>query len=132
MHTKVCFDQIWSVDHLVNLVTFHYWSFICFHKIYYRVATLGFMPKQCPIIWQLILKVSKSQKHFFFKFHCPKNERNTWQNSALASYGRILSNISFFGQWSFKKNDFEIYSPLGRHQKKVSMLTPGIDKIGQA
>ena len=23
-----------------------------------------------------VLKVSKSQKHFFLKLHCPKNERN--------------------------------------------------------
>ena len=31
------------------------------------------------------IKVSKSQKHFFLKLHCLKNERNVWQNSALAS-----------------------------------------------
>jgi hypothetical protein len=31
------------------------------------------------------LKVSKSQKHFFLKLHCPKNERNIRQNSALES-----------------------------------------------
>ena len=41
------------------------------------------------------VKVSRSQKHFFLKLHCPKNERYIWQNSALASYGRILSNILF-------------------------------------
>jgi len=29
------------------------------------------------------LKVSKFQKHFFLKLHCPKNERNLRQNSAL-------------------------------------------------
>ena len=29
------------------------------------------------------LKVSKSQKQFFLKFHCPKNEGNIRQNSAL-------------------------------------------------
>ena len=29
------------------------------------------------------LKVYKSQKHFFLKLHCPKNERNIRQNSAL-------------------------------------------------
>ena len=43
-------------------------------------------------VWaiEVRLKVSKSQKHFFLKFHCPKNKRNIWQNSALASLGRIL------------------------------------------
>ena len=32
------------------------------------------------------LKVSKSQKHYFLTPHCPKNKRNIWQNSALASF----------------------------------------------
>ena len=40
------------------------------------------------------LKVSKSQKHFFLKLHCPQNERNIWQNSAL------------IGQWSLMKKYF--------------------------
>ena len=30
---------------------------------------------QTPLIW-VLLKVSKSQKQFFLKLHCPKNERN--------------------------------------------------------
>ena len=30
-----------------------------------------------------LLKVSKSQKHFFLKLHCPKNKQNIGQNSAL-------------------------------------------------
>ena len=29
------------------------------------------------------IKVSKSQKQFFLKLHCPKNEQNIRQNSAL-------------------------------------------------
>ena len=33
----------------------------------------------------LLLKVNKSQKDFLLKFHCPKNERNIRQNSALES-----------------------------------------------
>ena len=33
----------------------------------------------------LSLKVSKSQKHFFLKLHCPKKEQNIRQNSALES-----------------------------------------------
>ena len=53
-----------------------------------------------------LLKVSKSQKYFFLKLHCPKNEQNIRQDSAIASQGRILSNISFSGLWNFKKNWF--------------------------
>ena len=37
------------------------------------------------------LKVSTSQKQLFLKLHFPKNERNIWQKSALAS-----SNFSLF------------------------------------
>ena len=37
------------------------------------------------LLMSACLKVSKSQKHFFLKLHCPKNERNIWQNSVLAS-----------------------------------------------
>ena len=43
-----------------------------------------------------LLKFSKSQKYFFLKLHCPKNERNFRQNSALASYF-----VRFGGKWSF-------------------------------
>ena len=44
----------------------------------------------------LCLKVSKSQKHFFSKLHCPKNERNIRQNSALESrIGGIGKIIAF-------------------------------------
>ena len=32
-----------------------------------------------------VLKVSKSQKHFFLKLHCPKSYLNFWQISALTS-----------------------------------------------
>ena len=61
-----------------------------------------------------MLKVSKSQKHFFLKFHCPKNEWNIRQNSALWSWGRILSNILFvFWAMEFQeKYALEIYWPL--------------------
>jgi hypothetical protein len=31
------------------------------------------------------LEVSKSQKQFFLKLHCPQNDRQFWQISALAS-----------------------------------------------
>ena len=41
------------------------------------------------------LMVSRSQKHFFLKLHCPKNEGKIRQYSALWSYSRILSDISF-------------------------------------
>ena len=33
----------------------------------------GYMARQ---YYRYILKVSKSEKQFFLKFHCPKNERN--------------------------------------------------------
>ena len=61
------------------------------------------------------VKVSKSLNIFFLKLHCPKNKRYIWQNSALASEGRILSNISFvfLGNRFSRKNAFEIYWPLG-------------------
>ena len=36
-----------------------------------------------PAVFLSAVKVSKSQKHFFLKFHCPKNKRNIRQNSAL-------------------------------------------------
>ena len=36
-------------------------------------------------IFLSLLKVNKSRKHFFLKLHCPQNERNIWQKSALAS-----------------------------------------------
>ena len=32
---------------------------------------------------KVLLKVSKSQKQFFLKLHCQKNERNIRQNSVL-------------------------------------------------
>ena len=33
--------------------------------------------------FSLVFDFSKSQKKFFLKFHCPKNEQNIRQNSAL-------------------------------------------------
>ena len=51
-----------------------------------------------------LLKVSKSQNHFFLKLHCPQNERKIRQNSARWSKGKILSNISFvFGAMEFQE-----------------------------
>ena len=38
-----------------------------------------------PVCMTYLVKVSKSQKKFFLKLHCPKNERNITQNSALES-----------------------------------------------
>ena len=44
-------------------------------------------PKQCTMsdFQKRQVKVSKSQKHFLLKLHCPKNEQNIRQNSALWS-----------------------------------------------
>ena len=80
-----------------------------------------------------LLKVSKSQKQFFLNLHCPKNERILDKILPFEARSEFcLIFCSFFRQWSFKKKSFEIYWPLGRHQKKVSMLTPEVHKIGQA
>ena len=46
----------------------------------YWTEYVQYFIKECKL---KLLKVSKSQKHFFLKLHCPKNERNIWQNSAL-------------------------------------------------
>ena len=44
--------------------------------------------KQGDTISLPFLKVSKSQNIFFLKLHCPKNEQNIRQNSALESEKR--------------------------------------------
>ena len=46
-----------------------------------------------------LLKVSKSQKQFFLKLHCPKNERNIWQilpYEARAEFCQIFRSF-FYG-----------------------------------
>ena len=48
------------------------------------------------------LKVSKSQMHFFLKLHCPKNERNIWQNSALWIFRSVSKNY-FWDLLTFNK-----------------------------
>jgi hypothetical protein len=58
-------------------------------------------------VWKFLtwsLKVSKSQKHFFLKLYCPKNERNI--NKILPYEAKVefcLIFRSFFGQWRLKK-----------------------------
>ena len=80
------------------------WYIICIQTIHMCPWTLDinrksifFISTKLTLILEFVelLKVSKSQKNFFLQLHCPKNERNIWQNFALAS---------FFEQWSFKKN----------------------------
>ena len=51
-------------------------------------------------ITELTLKVSKSQKHFFLKIHCPKKEQILLQLHRAEFW---LIFCSFLGQWSFKK-----------------------------
>ena len=61
------------------------------------------------------IKVSKSQKHFFLKLHCPKNERNIWQNYALHSFigqNFVWYFIRFLGNGVSRNIAFEIYWPL--------------------
>ena len=74
------------------------------------------------------LKVSKFQKHFFLKLHCPKRSRkflkdfcpNCIQKSALFFIWPILRQKSvknlggFGGNGVSRKNAFEIYWPLER------------------
>ena len=52
------------------------------------------------------LKVSKSQKHFFLKLHCPILNKNLLYE-ARAEFCLLFG--SFFGQWSSRKIAFEIY-----------------------
>ena len=72
-----------------------------------------------------ILKVSNFQKHFFLKLHCPK----ILPYEARAEFCQIF--CSFFGQWSFKKNAFEIYWPLSKipflkSYKNIFLVNRGI------
>ena len=60
----------------------------------------------------LVIKVSKSPKHFFLKLHCLKNEpkNDKRQNSALLSKDRICQiYIVLFGGNECQENAFEIY-----------------------
>ena len=50
------------------------------------------------------LKVIKFQKHFSWNLHWPKNARNIWQNSDLATF--------VFERWSFKKKYFLRFTDL--------------------
>ena len=77
--------------HLQNLVLFWSWK----NEMPSRVHIMEKILEKLSIF----IKVSKSQRHFFFKLHCPKNE-----------FCQIF--YSFSGQWSLKKNAFEIYWPL--------------------
>ena len=56
-------------------------------------------------LW-LSLKVNKFQKHFFLKFHYPKNERNIRENSALESkeWSNQKDNGSFYVKYSVSHN----------------------------
>ena len=55
-----------------------------FHKsIGYGQFDFYLMKSGFSFFW--VVKVSKSQKHFFLKLHCPKNERNIRQNCAVES-----------------------------------------------
>ena len=63
------------------------------------------------------LKVSKSQKHFFLKFHCPKNKR--WAYELGQNF--VIYFVCFLGNGVSRKNSFDIYWPLalrlfGQHQ----------------
>ena len=70
---------------------FQNWTkdFVC--KPFYFVI---FYQRKITDAYQSILKVSKSQKQFFLKLHCPKSELNFGKISALASkMGQIKKKI---------------------------------------
>ena len=72
---------------------------------------------------RLVVKVSKSQKHFFLKLHTPKNERNIRQilpYEARAEFCLIF--CSCFGQWTFKKNCFRDLLTFSMTELKVLVI----------
>ena len=67
---------------------FHFFLFFCINN-FYRVFDI----KMVFFKWYR-LKVRKSQKHFFFKLHCPKTDRNVVTDFYPSTW------INFF-QWCF-------------------------------
>ena len=74
-------------------------------RVYIFTRLKSRKPKFCHVAQLPNIKVSKSQKHFFLKFHCPLPIGQNSALWALAEFCQIFR--SFFGQWSFKKNSFE-------------------------
>ena len=77
-----------------------------------------------------IVKVSKYQKHFFLKLHCPKDERNIRQNYALACFIR-QNFVQYFVTFVFWANEFQekflmifldLYEPLFYFEEKTKQL----------
>ena len=95
----VNFQKLLNLFYSSKIANFHNFTFS---------NKLNFFPIAICISLSLrLLKVGKSQKHFFLKLHWPKNERNIWQNYALAARAEFCQIFrSFFGHWSIKKKCF--------------------------
>ena len=76
----------WKTFHacLKNFILFTLFTAVSDFQQLKTMCWQSFIKNIC-FYFQHVLKVSKSQKHFFLKLHCPKNERNIRQNSALES-----------------------------------------------
>ena len=72
------------------------------HVKNYRFVPLESIPNN------RLLKVSKSQKQFFLKLHCPKNERNITTQLKLGKKF-VKYFVPFLGNRESRKNAFEIY-----------------------
>ena len=60
----------------------------------------------CALHWEMVLKVSKSRKHFLLEFSIlPKNKRNYYIRT-------IFHVLHFFEEFIIPKSAFEIYWPL--------------------
>ena len=74
-----------------NTSDYIWYPFVIFHgfQVFFLRPNTLFCVQWCAKAhWLKFVKVSKSQKHFFLKFHYPKNERNIRQNSTQESKKR--------------------------------------------
>ena len=93
------------------------WSKASLRKYVWRCNCKENVPNSA----EVLLKVSKSQKQFFLKLHCPQNIQNIWQSSApahkiteilvkiLSYWARAEYFVHFLGNGVSIKNAFEIY-----------------------
>ncbi len=78
-----------------NIFKFYFDDKISFIFLITKQPLINFCAKNygSMALFMNLLKVSISQKHFFLKFHRPKNERNIRQNSALESKSGSMKKI---------------------------------------
>ena len=79
----------------------------------------------CRYISLFMIKVSKSQMHFFLKLHCPTNEWNIWQNSR---------KNTFLIYWPICKSDFKSWMIpclyLHGFSRDISLITVSNHSMG--